>query len=160
MTEVVEGKQKLTLNDIINLTEVAEESATKELDLLKEKAVAATQDDTSPLFGIDAMKLQAQIAKGMDYDQAKNHNLSNWSKVCYHGDYDAVKHLISGRSAEEKWHLIETKESLMRFSSLFHVVKGACKKGKEGHIKIARYLLSGILSAYFTLNYIYITGYY
>ena len=98
--------------------------------------------DQTQLFGVEAMTLQAQTSRGMDYSFNRESNLSGWSNACFLGDLDKVKQFLSATTSHiDRRELIERRESMMRFSGIFHVVLGARKTASQSHILIAKHLI-------------------
>ncbi len=60
------------------------------------------------------------LGKGGDYYPFENPILSQWVRDCYTGDLLAVQ-----AQAEKDPTLIEKRESVLRYSALFHVIAGA-----------------------------------
>jgi hypothetical protein len=70
--------------------------------------------------------------------------LSEWSRACFHGEKAVVIKFLNKTSSQggsEVTHLMEKRESLMRFSGLFHVIFGARKSPSKAHIEIAKLLI-------------------
>lgn len=116
----------------------------KELGFQEKDTDPFGDGEQSQLFGAEAMRLQAQTAKAMDYDFEMNESLSDWSRACYQGNISAVTQFISGAKAYSEtdlMQLIEGRESLMRFCGLFHTIFGARKSPKKAHADIAKLLI-------------------
>lgn len=98
--------------------------------------------DQTQLYGVEAMTLQAQASRGMDYCYNRESNLSGWSNACFLGEFEKVKQFLNATNSDiDMMELIERRESMMRFSGIFHVVLGARINPIENHISIAKYLI-------------------
>ena len=71
----------------------------KELGFKEEDPDPFGDGEQAQLFGAEAMKLQAQTSKAMDFDFEMNEKLSDWSRACYKGNILAVDQFISGAKA-------------------------------------------------------------
>ena len=91
------------------------------------REVKTDDGDQSPVQGAEAAKLKYQWASGMDWNPDSPF-ASPWMKALACGDYEEMmKHVdIATQSGEGAIKsLIERRETLLNFSALFHVVKGA-----------------------------------
>ena len=69
---------------------------------------------------MEAQKLHHQWATGMDFYENK---LSDFFTACFHGDKPYVEKMLN--KAQDKYKLMEKRETLMRFNALVCVVQGA-----------------------------------
>lgn len=76
--------------------------------------------DQSMVSGNKSQILRYQWAEGGDYSPFENRTLSDWCRDCYNGDLIAVK-----KHLENDPSVLERRESVLRFSGIFHVVAGA-----------------------------------
>ena len=82
--------------------------------------------DQSILLGEEADILQSQWSRGMDYSPWEHdNNLSDWVRALWRGDYNTVKKFIDGEDKDNLSQILEGRESLLNFSSIFHVINGA-----------------------------------
>ena len=145
--------ENMFVKEILNQSAKAIADADEELDVkCMLEDLGHQKEDPDPygdgeqhqLFGADAMKLQAQTAKRMNYDFENNSKLSNWARACYVGDKSVVVECLNqaaAKSSAEVSNLIEKRESLMRFSGLFHVILGVQNSPSKLHVQIAKLLI-------------------
>lgn len=67
-----------------------------------------------------ARKLQHQWSTGMDFYE---HNLSDFFTACFNGDKPYVEKMLT--QTQDKYKLMEKRETMMRFNALVCVVQGA-----------------------------------
>ena len=98
--------------------------------------------DQSPLKGFEAMKLRTQWSTGFDYNPETNRRLSDWCKACFYGNEEKVRKYISGIvSEDDKFKLLERRESMIRFCGILHVICGARISPSNSHITVAKLLI-------------------
>jgi len=82
--------------------------------------------DQSILVGEEADILHSQWSRGMDYSPwDHDNNLSDWARALWRGDYNTVRKFINGEDKDNLSQMLEGRESLLNFSSIFHVINGA-----------------------------------
>ena len=116
----------------------------EDLGYQKEDCDPYGDGEQSQLFGAEAMKLQAQTAQQMNYDFENNQRLSEWSRACFYGKKSALVEFLNKATAQssvEVMQLIEKRESLMRFSALFHIIFGVRKNPSKIYVEIAKLLI-------------------
>jgi len=97
--------------------------------------------DQSPLNGDDAQFLKNQWASGMDCNPLfpQNNHLSGWLRALWWGDYTAVMTYINKVKKDQVKKLLESRESLMNLSAIFHVIAGArTLRGENEQLKYLR----------------------
>ena len=83
--------------------------------------------DQSPLTGEKGMEMGHQWFFGMDYvpyNPDMTH-LSEWMKTVFRGDYDAMMQHIKKIGLENTSKMLEIRETLLKVSTIFHVIMGA-----------------------------------
>ena len=95
----------------------------------KDRSITRTDDgDQSQVKGMEAMKIKQYWASGLDWAPENPLVSSSWMRVLSFGDYDGMMLHIEEATKLSEPHvstLLERRETMLNFSALHHVVKGA-----------------------------------